>query len=277
MSGVVSGIGKVFSAVGNAAARVGQAVMGVGATTFTAGAAAGAAPMAAGGFNGVLQGLTGGGVMGNILTGAIKQAGYGALIGGVIGAVTGQGFGKGALIGGLGGAITGGLSGSGLFSAAGIDPTKTGSTTAIPSETPTGFAPTGVTDPASARVAAAHGTPTIYTPEGGAAAAAAPAAQGGGGFGQFLRSEAGGGLIAGLGKGIGDYATAKMAAGEREKDREFLREKDQRLQDSYNVDPDALHGAAPSDTTSRPTPAQKYSRFRYEYSPQAKRIVRVPA
>ena len=42
MSGIVSGIGKVFSTVTSGVARVGKAIMGVGATTFTAGAATGA-------------------------------------------------------------------------------------------------------------------------------------------------------------------------------------------------------------------------------------------
>lgn len=286
MSGLASGIGKVFSTVGKAAARVSQAVLGVGATTFTAGAASGAAPMATGGFGGVLQSLTGGGVLGNVLTGAIKQAGYGALIGGAIGAMTGQGFGKGAMIGGLGGAVSGGL-----MSAAGIGmtPATPSGAGTVPADTPTGFAPTGSTDPASARVAAAHGTPTIYTPDGGmdvagaGAPAAAPASGGGGGFGQFLQSEAGGSLIAGIGKGMGDYALAKMKMGENQKDRDFERDREQRLQDSYDVDPAALHGAAPVDDTQRPTPAEKYNRqgsvgkFRYEYSPEARRIVRVPA
>ena len=82
MSGIVSGIGKVFSTVTSGVARVGKAIMGVGATTFTAGAATGAAPLASGGLAGIVQKFTGTSTLGNILTGAITQAGYGALIGG---------------------------------------------------------------------------------------------------------------------------------------------------------------------------------------------------
>ena len=49
MSGIVSGIGKVFQTITQTAVKVGSAVAGVGSTLFTAGAAAGAGPMAGGG------------------------------------------------------------------------------------------------------------------------------------------------------------------------------------------------------------------------------------
>lgn len=280
MSGIASGIGKVFSTVGSAVARVGKAVTGVGATTFTAGAASAAPSMATGGLSGIVSSFTGGGVLGNIITGAVTQAGYGALIGGAVGAMTGQGFGKGALMGGLGGAVTGGL-----FGAAGVNPDpltkgfgQANQSGVVPVEgTATGAAPTGATasaplDVASGRVAQAHGdiTGSVAAP-----AAAAPAASGGG-FGSFLKSEAGGGLLAGVGKGLGAYMDAQNRSEEAEKDRDFLRDKEQRLQDSYKVDPSALHGTM-SDTTARPTPAEKYSRSRYEYDPAQGRIVQVPA
>lgn len=286
MSGLVSGITKTFQAVGSAVARVGKAVTGVGATTFTAGAASAAPSMATGGLSGIVSKFTGGGVLGNIITGAVTQAGYGALAGGAIGALTGQGFGKGAMMGGLGGAVTGGLMG-----AAGVNPDpltkgfgQSQQSGIVSAEgTATGAAPTGATsssavDYPSSRVAQAHGGDITgsVTPSAAPATVTAPAASGGG-LSRFLSSEAGGGLIAGVGKGLGAYMDAKNRSEEAEKDRKFLRDKEQRLQDSYSVDPSALHDAAPADTTARPTPAVKYGRTRYEYDPSVGRIVSVPA
>ncbi len=278
MSGLVSGITKTFQAVGSAVARVGKAVTGVGATTFTAGAASAAPSMATGGLSGIVSKFTGGGVLGNIITGAVTQAGYGALMGGAVGALTGNGFGKGAMMGGLGGAVVGGLSGA---AGVNLDPLSKGqpdqSGVAPAQGTATGTAPTGQTSSAdmpSNRVAQAHGD---ITGSVSSAAAPAAAAASGGGFGKFLSSEAGGGLIAGVGKGLGAYMDAKQREDEAQKDRKFLRDKEQRLQDSYSVDPSALHGPAPVDTTARPTPAQAYGRTRYEYSPEQGRIIQVPA
>ncbi|HKZ07108.1 MAG TPA: hypothetical protein VJU81_16710 [Methylomirabilota bacterium] len=227
--------------------------------------------MASGGLSGIVSSFTGGGVLGNILTGAITQAGYGALMGGAIGAMTGAGFGKGALMG----AAAGGISG-GLFGAAGLnpDPLTWGAgdgTGVVAANTPTGMAPTGTTDIATQRVSQAFSN--------GASPAPAPAAPtGGGGFAQFMNSETGGGLLAGLGKGLGSYMEAQAAKEAAQADRDFLRDKEQRLQDSYNVDPSALH-SAPEDVsgTGRPVPAQKYARKRYEYVPEEGRIMLVQA
>lgn len=253
MSGIVSGIGKVFTSVASGVAKVGKAVLGVGASLFTGGAASGGA------IGNVINSVSGGGVLGNVLTGAIKQAGIGALIGGAVGAMTGAGFGKGAMWGALGGAATGALSGSGLFTAAGV----------TPADTPTGFAPTG-------RAATGGiGSDTV-------AAAAAPAATTGGGTGlmSFLNTEAGGGLVAGLGEGLMSYAQQKSEEEERQKDRDFLRAKEERLTRSYDVAPEALPGGgtmAALPDTQRPSPAQKYERRRYVYNPGSKSIEMVPA
>jgi hypothetical protein len=284
MSGVVSGISKVFTSVGSAAARVGQAVMGVGRAVFTAGAATGAGPMGAGGFTSVLQNLTGSGVLGNMLTGAITQAGYGALLGGAIGAITGQGFGKGALIGGLGGAVTGGL--GGLAGAAGVD------TGIVTGSTPTGMASTGSTAPGPSSIPglpdanfnARVGGPPVnlpVTPPGMAVPAAgggwggAAAGGGGGGFWNFLQSPTGGNLIAGLGQGLMEGMAAKERREAAEADRQFLLDKEQRLRDSYNVSPSVLHGPVAEDT-GRPKPSEKYARPRYQYDPASGMIVTVP-
>ena len=79
MSGIVSGIGKVFSTVTSGVARVGKAIMGVGATTFTAGAATGAAPLASGGLAGIVQNFTGTSTLGKIGS-AIACASPGAIV-----------------------------------------------------------------------------------------------------------------------------------------------------------------------------------------------------
>ena len=91
------------------------------ATFFTFGAALGLSGTLGGGWGAAVSGamakvgLTG--TFANIVGGAIAQAGYGALAGGAIGAITGKGFVKGAQGGALMGAITGGALG-----AAGIGP-----------------------------------------------------------------------------------------------------------------------------------------------------------
>jgi hypothetical protein len=225
MSGVVSGIGKVFKTVTSGISRVGKAITGVGASVFTAGAAPG----------GVAAATQAGGTLSNILLGAAKQAGIGALVGGAIGAATGQGFKKGALWGGLGGAALGGLS-----AAAGGAQQIAGT---VPADTATGVAPTGV----------------AATPSGG------------GGFMKFLQSEGGGALagnvIAGVGQGLAGYAQQKAEE-----------EKDQRLRDSYSVDPSVYIQPRPTTPPAQlQTPAQAYSRPRYAYDPSVGRIMPVGA
>lgn len=253
MSGVASGITKVFSTVATGVASVGKSIVGVGATLFTGGAASGGA------IGNVVNSVSGGGVLGNILTGAIKQAGIGALIGGAVGAATGAGFGKGAMWGALGGAVTGGLTGAaggGLFSAAGV----------TPADTATGLAPTGSTAGSAAPSTVPTGVAT-----GGSGAS---------GFGQFLNSEAGGAMLGGLGEGIMGYAKQKADEKERQRDRDYLLDKENRVRDSYSVSPESLPGGgsmAALPETQRPTPAQKYQRRQYVYNPATKAIETVTA
>jgi hypothetical protein len=271
MSGLVSGLGKVFTAVGSGVARIGQAVKGVASTVFTAGAATGSVGAAAQGASGVL---------GTILNGALKQAVGGALIGGAVGALTGTGFGKGMLIGGLGGALSGGLSAAaglgGPQALSGNSPPAPSVPGIASAATPTGVAPTGVTGPAAASPAGGALAAAGHMPVAGSAIAAAPAA--GGGFMNFLKSETGGQLIAGLGTGLGKFLEAKERRDEAQRDRDFLEAKEQRLRDSYSVDPSALAGNTPAPpSVSRPTPAQKYRRTRYQYDPSVGMIVPVTA
>lgn len=312
MSGVVSGIGKVFSSVGSTVAKVGKAVVGVGATAFTAGAASSAPPLASGGLAGFVQKFTGTGVLGNVLTGAVTQAGYGALIG----AVTGAGAGKGALIGGITGGLMGGaglnpdpltkgfgrppdaVSGNGL----GAGTERTG---LVKADTPTGVTPTGKTRPSNLPASPVDpvergpvleppaGTPggvdpvvTSSTGTAPAAPATAPAKQGGLLSGLFS-GEKGGQVIAGLGKGLMAGYAAKQQAEQAQRDRDlrarlqreeldYLIEKEQRIRDSYSVDPSVHHQPA-SLEGGRPTPAQKFSRTRYRYDPSLGQVVPVSA
>jgi len=273
MSGIVSGITKAFTAVGNATARVGQAVLGVGATTFTAGAASGAGPLASGGLAGIVQKFTGTGVLGNVLTGAITQAGYGALIGGAVSAATGGSFGKGALTGALGGAVSGGLMGAAglnpdpLTRGFGKSPDPGVDTGIVTGSTATGLVPTGST------TAPVPLSDAAFNARAGGAAAAAPAAvEGGSGFSRFMNSPMAGGLVSGLGQGLAGWLASKEKKQAEEDDRNFIRERDQRLTDSYNVAPSALH-APMTDNTARPVPAQKYARPRWQYDRESGRMV----
>lgn len=298
MSGIVSGITKVFTTVGTAVARVGRAVLGVGATTFTAGAASGAGSMASGGLSGIISRFTGGGVLGNVLTGALTQAGYGALIGGAASALTGGSFAKGALMGAAGGALSGGLMGAAGLNA---DPLTRGFgmptggnvpgvTSGVTSgATPSGAMPTGVSAQAPTTVPTTTGAGSSGMSGGWAAAngmgstipavaqAAAPAALSGGGLfsgglGQFINSPMGGNLISGLGQGLAGYMASRERNDAAEADRNFVRERDQRITDSYNIDPTAYHQPVAADT-GRPTPASQYARRRYVYDREQGMIV----
>lgn len=218
MSSVATGITKVFSSVANTAVKVGQAVAGVGTSLFTTGAAAAAGPMASGGLTGAISGF-GGSTLGNMLFGAVKQAGFGALMGGAVGAVTGQGFGKGALMGGLAGGVMGGVSGAMSPAVAADGAVAVGGT--VPGNTATGMAPTG----AAATTQATGSTGT--------------------GLMSFLKSGGGAGLVAGLGEGLMEWQKLKAQQDEYENQRNFTREQQQRVTDSYSIDPSVLPGGAP--------------------------------
>lgn len=118
MSGAVRSVTKVFKKVVKTTAKVLPVALGVGALVFTAGAALNV-PGMAGGWGEAMSKLTSAmgatGVLGNVLTGALTQAGYGAVLGGAGGAVFSddplKGALKGAQIGAGTGAITGGVMG----------------------------------------------------------------------------------------------------------------------------------------------------------------------
>ena len=285
MSGLVSGVTKIFSSIGTGVAKLGSAVRAVGASLFTAGAATGTgvASAASGGFGGLLGG---GGVLGNMLGGAVKQAVSGGLIGGIIGGVTGQGFGAGLKQGALSGAVSGGVGAGveGLFATpSGVDPMTTGSTEPlVRANTPTGAAPN------IRRVGGAGSQPGNFGGLGTAAMAATAGAGAGagaggttaggggllGGLGNFLKTEGGAGLISGLGAGIGEYMKAKSEQEIAEADRQFLLDKERRITEGYDVPTSALVGgtARAADTTVRPTPAQAYGREAWRYNPATGQI-----
>lgn len=97
--------------------------------------------------------------------------------------------------------------------------------------------------------------------------------------GDFLKSEGGAGLIAGLGKGLGALAEARMNSEERQKDRDFLFDKEMRIRDSYelpaDVLPDGRSTGVVKDTAQRPTPDQAYGRgYAWVYKPDLGRMVK---
>jgi hypothetical protein len=281
MSGLVSGITKVFTSIGTGVAKLGSAVRGAGATLFTAGAATGSGLTSAATQGGPLSGLLGGGgALGNVLSGAIKQGLSGGLIGGAVGSLTGEGFAKGFKQGGIVGAIGGGL--GSFFSPAavaggdpGVDPTTTGSI--VPAESPTGAAPGGVglgrfgggssgagkgfggiVESRYNPGASATTVPTVPITGGGGGAAT----EGGWkGLGDFLNTNAGSGLIGGIGDALTKEREIEALMEAREADRKFLRDKEQRITDSYVGSGEAMAGSQPwaGDPTPRPTPAAKWA------------------
>ena len=182
-------------------------------------------------------------------------------------------------------------------------PAASGTGVAAGADTATGFAPTGATTsapntlrggtaamPDAVRSQMTTGlnqqASAITAGTGAATAAAAPAAAaaaGGGGLMSFLGTETGGNIISGLGQGAMAWYENKqkdkqlqMQAEEYDKQRAAELDKEMRTKASYQVDPSVYHSAS-SDTTVRPTPAEKYSRKRFEYDPSAGRVVLVEA
>jgi hypothetical protein len=124
MSGVVKSIGKVFRRVAKAAVRIAPVALAAGALLFTAGSALGVTGgMGWGQATASIGKVFGEGTFANVVTGAVTQAGYGALAGAATAAVSGGDLLQGAQAGALGGAVTGGvMGGMGL----GTDPFEDG-------------------------------------------------------------------------------------------------------------------------------------------------------
>jgi hypothetical protein len=102
---------RFLDKAGDKVKRYAAPVLAAAAIVFTAGAAMG---VVAGGWGAIAGGLgakLGTGVLANVVTGAITQAGYGAALGGAISKAQGGSFREGANRGAVTGAMTGGLMG----------------------------------------------------------------------------------------------------------------------------------------------------------------------
>lgn len=261
MSGVLKSVGKVFKKVGKAVGKILPAVLAVGATVFTAGAALGL-PAMAGGWGGAVSSVFGGGsTIGNMLTGAVTQAGYGAALGGAASMIGGGSFSDGAAAGAAAGAVGGGLM-AGMGGGTDLLAGKVGQSTANRFDTAWSTAAGGgqgnMTPDAVGQFAAGKGlTAPTPTPTVAGASMPAPAAAGGNGLMSFLKDNQAvvGQTLSGLGSGLMQGLAAKDAAAAREKEQ-------QRVTDSYGVDPNTLAGlgSSPQTTTGAPTPAEAYSR-----------------
>lgn len=239
MSGLFTAIGRVFTPVIDGISHIGSAMTGVGATAFTGAAATGASSFVDAASNigsSLFSGASAAGststVLGNIFKGITSTLG---------GATDSLGN---MLVGGAGSNTLGGSAAKGL----GVGITPGGSIdTLTTAATPTGVAPTGVTN-----------------------------------FGDkitdFLSSEGGGNLLAGLGKGLSTYQEQQAQVERDQMLYDFKNGQEQRLRESYHVDPSVFAGndQAPPDRTKRPTPGQKYDRTRLRYV-RGKGVVEVPA
>lgn len=111
MSGVVKGVKKAFKAVAKVVKKIAPVALAVGSLVFTAGAALGAMPTWGAAISSLTSKMGATGILGQVLTGAVTQAGYGSLVGAATSALTGGNILKGAATGALGGAVTGGVMG----------------------------------------------------------------------------------------------------------------------------------------------------------------------
>lgn len=278
MSKVWKGAKKVFKKVVGGISKVAPVALAAGTIFFTAGAALGV-PGTAGGWGGAVSSLTerlgAGEVLTNVLTGAVTQAGYGAVVGGAASLLTGGDPMKGLQFGAAGGAATGGLMGGlGMKTdpLAGI-----GETGAAPSNTTGGGpinlnpaqGPTGVPLPASAAATAPS-------------TAAAPATGGGGLFrtgGWLERNQnlvghavkgLGGGLL-GMAQGDDAVEAGELALERDEAERDYIR---------GNYGSGNVPGYRVLASTNNPSPAQRFDpqtyNGRYQYDPKSGQIVFVP-
>lgn len=298
MSGVMKSLGKIFKPIWKVLKIVAVVVLAAAAIYFTAGAAIPAlgAVIGTGGLAGAASGAVAAvgisttSTLGAALSGAITFAGYGAVAGGVMAAVTGKPILKGMSQGALSGAIMGGVGGAvGLI------------TPAAPSWGP-GVAANPGTSVGSGMVGGAQGVPAV-TPASPAVAApttvsagvgaptsvvAAPTAvpSSGGLFGPNGWIEQNKTLAGSVIQGIG-------GALEGDPYGDALRERERQFTENYEpvgsrglFTPnstsylDTLPGLrAPADQWSAATPpgSQSTYGYRYEYDPAQRKVVKVQA
>lgn len=269
MSKIVKSVKKVFKKVGKVIKKVAPVALAVGALVFTGGAALGLAPMA-GGWAGAASAITAklgaGGVLGGALTGAITQAGYGALAGGSMAAVTGGDVRKGLLTGAGVGAITGGVTGgwnaasaarqatagvpnaSGTIEMGDAYNATTGAGVTTPTATGTGSAAPGTTS--------SRGLLSRVTGEGS----------------WLERNQAlVGNVVGGIGEGL-------MTSASADAELDMMRERSNEIRRNYEgVEPGANYRTLSAEG-SGVTPSQRFGqrlRYQFQYNPQSQRIERV--
>src|SRR3990167_3233834 len=287
-------LGKIFKKVTKSKLGRAFAVVAAGAVVFfTAGAAlgaiaggsglGGAVSAGAGGWGATVAKLGSDSILRQMLVGAVRSAGIGALTGGIVSQALGgkfaEGAAGGALVGGITGAASAGISGLGqqLTTAptlpSGAPATSLGSdydtmvtNAAAPtagSTTPGGGAPAvGAVDPAHDAWRIGEANRQFGAPRGLGAAA-----------GSFLKSEGGGPLIGhalgGLGQGL---VLGAQADDELRAQREAEAARADRYEGNYNTGMRGL--AAPGVTSS---PRRSVNVGRYEFDPRQGRLVFKPA
>lgn len=291
MSKVVKGVKKVFKKVAKVVKKVAPVALAVGALVFTGGAALGVGSMA-GGWGAAASTMAGklglGSTLTSALTGAVTQAGYGALAGGVMSELSGGDFMDGATRGAMAGAVTGGVMG-GL----GMQTDPLAGIGENPGANVAGGANTG--GMSATQEAAAGGV--NFNLEEGLAATSAPgkggggllsqggagAGAGGGGGGSGFLGEGGwlernqtlaGNVIKGVGGGL-------MAGSEADSQMALERERAKLTRENYAGANPAEQYRKLSDANQNQTPAQRFDRpiygdFEYQYNRESGRIERVP-
>ncbi len=229
MSGVVKSAKKIFKKVAKVAKIVVPLALAAAAIYFTAGAALGVAGMAGGwgaAAGSLGTALGGSGMLGSVLTGAITQAGFGAVIGGGLAFATGNDPLKGAALGAAGGAVTGGV--SGLFGVAGAPAVAGGKASEGVINASTGDILGSGLDLGGAAVDPAGLTGAGPVLAGGPNGFVPPAGKSmfditpGSLADRFLSPEVIGGAIQGLGKGGFEYLAAKDQGESDDRDAERL-------------------------------------------------------
>lgn len=257
MSGVVSGVKKGFKKVAKVAKKVAPYALAAAAVYFTAGAALGVTAGWGATATTLTQSLGLTGTLGNVVTGAVTQAGYGAAIGAATSAITGGDISDGAMYGALGGAVTGGVTG-GL----GLNPDPLASTTGSGGGSAAGGTSTRITgtplpgdvgDGLAAVTGAPAGAPTSSV--GSTVSSAAGDLLGKGGW-----VERNGELVGGVVKGLGQGLLSGMSD---EADIEAAERRRSQISNNYNVGTTGLMGNQRQaeqayDASGNPSPADRF-------------------
>lgn len=292
MSSLFKGVRKVFKKIGKFVKKILPVVLAVGALVFTGGAALGlTGGLTWGGASGIAasigSAIGGQGLIGSVLTGAIRQAGYGALIGGTVSAASGGSFSKGAKAGAKAGAITGAVMGgyghlknSALKNAqqtAGIGDEVAAQPPPGTEIQAAGTQASGVTTYGLGQKVGNITPGTGHMSIGGGAGAGAGSGAGGL-FTQGGWLERNQDLVGNVVKGVG---AGLVAGGEADAEKDLLRERQRIINENYaGADPGKEYRAAePNRYGLMPTErftGGYYGSYEYRYNPETARIERVP-